>query len=99
MGVYNYPSLHDSGGWVCLEAMAAGIPAVVADRASLPEIVSDAGIVVDPTQTAAIVEMLIDLDRLPHLREDYIQRGYRHVATYTWASCVDRLITAFNTFA
>jgi glycosyltransferase involved in cell wall biosynthesis len=92
-------SPYEGFGIPALEAMATGIPAVVADRASLPEIVGDAGIVVDPTQTEAIVDILIDLDRLPHLREDYIQRGYRHAATYTWASCVDRLITAFTTFA
>jgi glycosyltransferase involved in cell wall biosynthesis len=91
-------SPYEGFGIPALEAMAAGIPAVVADRASLPEIVGDAGIVVDPTTTAAIVDVLVDLDRMPQLREDYIQRGHRHAAIYTWASCVDRLVTAFNTF-
>jgi glycosyltransferase involved in cell wall biosynthesis len=92
-------SPYEGFGIPALEAMAVGIPAVVADRASLPEIVGDAGIIVDPTTTEAIVDILVDLDRMPQLRAEYIQRGYRHAATYTWANCVDRLVTAFNTFA
>ena len=92
-------SPYEGFGIPALEAMAVGIPAVVADRASLPEIVGDAGIIVDPTSTEAIVDILIDLDQMPQLRAEYIQKGHRHVATYTWSSCVDRLITAFHTFA
>lgn len=81
-----------------LEAMAAGIPAVVSDRASLPEIVGDAGIVVDPANAEAIVNILIDLYQMPQLRAEYIQRGQKHVAKYTWARCVDRVVNAFHTF-
>jgi glycosyltransferase involved in cell wall biosynthesis len=92
-------SPYEGFGIPALEAMAAGIPAVVADRASLPEIVGEAGIIVDPTQTEAIVDILVDLDRIPQFREEYIQRGHQHAARYTWSSCVDRLVTAFNTFA
>jgi glycosyltransferase involved in cell wall biosynthesis len=92
-------SPYEGFGIPALEAMAVGIPAVVADRASLPEIVGDAGIIVDPTQTEAIVDILVDLDRMPQLREEYIQRGHHHAAIYSWSSCVDRLVTAFYTFS
>ncbi len=92
-------SPYEGFGIPALEAMAVGIPAVVADRASLPEVVGDAGIIVDPAAKDAIVDILVDLDRLPRLRADYIQRGYHHAAKYTWSNCVDRLTTAFHTFA
>ena len=92
-------SPYEGFGIPALEAMAVGIPAVVADRASLPEIVGDAGIIVDPTLPEVIVDMLVDLERMLQLRAEYIQRGYRHAATYTWSNCVDRLVTALHTFA
>jgi glycosyltransferase involved in cell wall biosynthesis len=92
-------SPYEGFGIPALEAMAVGIPAVVADRASLPEIVGDAGIVVDPTAAESIVDILHDLHHLPQLRTEYIQRGHRHATTYTWASCVQRLIETFTTFA
>jgi glycosyltransferase involved in cell wall biosynthesis len=92
-------SPYEGFGIPALEAMAAGIPAVVADRASLPEIVGNAGIIVDATTTEAIVDILVDLDRMPQLRAEYIQRGYHHAETYTWSNCVDRLVKAFNTFS
>jgi glycosyltransferase involved in cell wall biosynthesis len=92
-------SPYEGFGIPALEAMAAGIPAVVADRASLPEVVGDAGLIVDPAATEAIVDILVDLEGLPQLRAEYIQRGYHHAAQYTWSNCVDRLTIAFNTFA
>jgi glycosyltransferase involved in cell wall biosynthesis len=92
-------SPYEGFGIPALEAMAAGIPAVVANRASLPEVVGTAGLIVDPTATEEIVDLLIDLDRLSDLRAKYIQSGHHHAAAYTWASCIDRLVTTLNTFA
>lgn len=92
-------SLYEGFGIPALEAMAAGVPAVVSNRASLPEVVGDAGIIVDPDQPDDIVDILMALEQDTQLRQDYIQRGHQHAASYTWSACVDRVITAFKTFA
>jgi glycosyltransferase involved in cell wall biosynthesis len=46
------PSLYEGFGLTALEAMACGAPVVVSDRGALPELVGDAGVVVQPTADA-----------------------------------------------
>ncbi|MFM6280701.1 MAG: glycosyltransferase family 1 protein, partial [Dolichospermum sp.] len=59
------------------------------NRASLPEVVGTAGVVVEPQDTAAIVDILIQIQENAQLREDYSQRGKEHAKKYTWSPCVD----------
>ncbi|MBE8986216.1 glycosyltransferase family 4 protein [Nostoc sp. LEGE 12450] len=92
-------SLYEGFGMPALEAMAVGTPAIVSNRASLPEVVGDAGIVVNPEETDAIVEILINLEANPSITEEYVRRGRKHAAEHTWLRCVDRVVTALQEFA
>ncbi|MFS0515844.1 glycosyltransferase family 4 protein [Nostoc sp. UIC 10607] len=92
-------SPYEGFGIPALEAMAAGVPAIVANLASLPEVVGDAGIIVNPEATDEIVDILLNINNNSSLRQEYIQRGHKHAAQYTWSRCVNRLITAFKEFA
>lgn len=92
-------SPYEGFGIPALEAMAAGTPAVVSNRASLPEVVGDAGIVVDPDQPDYITDILRNLETASHLRQDYGARGQQHAAHYTWSRCVNKVVTALHQFA
>jgi glycosyltransferase involved in cell wall biosynthesis len=81
--LYITPSLHEGFGLTVLEAMACGIPVIAANRTSLPEVVGDAGMLVEPREpelAAAMSEMIGDAD----LRSDYRARGLSRAACYSW---------------
>jgi glycosyltransferase involved in cell wall biosynthesis len=78
------PSLYEGFGLTALEAMACGVPVVVSDRGSLPEVVGDAGIVTAPTG-AATAEALGRVLSEPGLAARLAAAGPARAAEFTWA--------------
>ena len=69
------PSLEEGFGLPALEAMACGAAVVAADRAAIPEVVGDAGLLVDPEDEAAITAAITRVLSAPELRESLGRRG------------------------
>jgi glycosyltransferase involved in cell wall biosynthesis len=92
-------SLYEGFGIPPLESMAAGVPAIVSNRASLPEVVGDAGIIVEPDYVDEIVDILVNLEADSRLRDSYIQKGQQYAAQLTWSKCTDKLLHAFRDFS
>jgi glycosyltransferase involved in cell wall biosynthesis len=84
-------SPYEGFGIPALEAMATGTPAVVANRAALPEVVGDAGLIVDPADHKKIAELLEQLYEDAEWRLSHVEAGLAHAAHYRWDACVDRL--------
>jgi glycosyltransferase involved in cell wall biosynthesis len=77
------PSSHEGFGLTVLEAMAAGVPVVVSDRGSLPEVVGDAGVVVSPTAPAVAAALRGIIDD-PQRASSLGQAARRRAETFTW---------------
>jgi glycosyltransferase involved in cell wall biosynthesis len=82
--LFVYPSLYEGFGLPPLEAMACGTPVVVAATSSLPEVVGDAGLYIDPHDPAdladAMAALLHDSNRRHKLRE----AGLRQANRFSW---------------
>lgn len=82
-----YPSRYEGFGLPALEAMACGIPVITSNRTSLPEVVGDAGLMLDPDDVPGLRERLRELleDRL--LAQDLGYRGLVRAQTFSWERC------------
>jgi glycosyltransferase involved in cell wall biosynthesis len=83
------PSHSEGFGLNVLEAMARGCPVVVSDAGALPEVVGEAGVLVEPGQADALAEVCGGLLDDDERRGALGQAGRRRAATFTWAACVE----------
>ncbi|MGI8967947.1 MAG: glycosyltransferase family 4 protein [Chloroflexota bacterium] len=79
-----FPSLYEGFGLPVLEAMAHGTPAIASTASSLPEVLGDAGIAVDPFDVGAIAGAMRTILENPTLAGDLAQWGRARASTFTW---------------
>jgi len=79
-----FPSLYEGFGIPPLEAMAVGTPAIVSNRASLPEVVGNAGFVFDASDIAGITDTATRLATEHAFRAAAVARGRSHAEQFTW---------------
>jgi glycosyltransferase involved in cell wall biosynthesis len=81
---FAYPSFYEGFGLPPLEAMSCGAPVLTGNLTSLPEVVGDAGLTVDPLDTDALASALARLIDDDALRADFRERGLRRARTFDW---------------
>jgi glycosyltransferase involved in cell wall biosynthesis len=94
--VFAYPSLYEGFGIPPLEAMACGVPVVCSNSSSLPEVVGDAALFVEPTDTAALAGALLRALNDEPLRQTLRQCGFERVRLFSWPAAARKLLTAYE---
>ncbi|MCC7367571.1 MAG: glycosyltransferase family 4 protein [Chloroflexi bacterium] len=93
---FAFPSHYEGFGLPVLEAMACGTPVVASRASSLPEVVGDAGMQVDPDDTERLASALELLALNPEMRADFSARGLERAATFTWEAAADVMIDVYR---
>lgn len=86
---YLFLSYVEGFGFPPLEAMQLGVPVVCSNRSSLPEVVGDAGILVDPDDYEAVAQALLQVTTREEQREELIRKGYENIRRFSWDSRTD----------
>ncbi len=91
-----FPSLYEGFGLPVLEAMACGAPVIASNRSSLPELVGDAGLLVDPYDVGCLSESLMRLHRDEGLRTALRRRGVERARLFSWDKTVEGTLRVYE---
>ena len=87
-----YTSQYEGFGMPPLEAMSSGCPVITSNNSSLPEVVGDAGIMIDWDSDQQHIDAYEKYYFNTELREQYRQKGLERSKQFTWKKCVDKMV-------
>ena len=91
-----YPSYFEGFGLPPLEAMKCGAPVVVGSATSLPEVVGDAGLQVDPFDVSAIAGAIDQLINNPELRKELSVKGQKRAELFDWRETARQTLKVYE---
>jgi len=94
-----YPSLYEGFGLPPLEAMACGCPVVTTNTSSLPEVVGEAGIMVNPYDTRSLVQAMRRVLTDDKLRDNMVRKGLEHARQFSWEKTAELTLQVYNKVA
>jgi len=94
--VFAYPSLYEGFGLPVLEAMAQGCPVIASNVSSLPEVVGDAAVLVDPFNTAEIAEAMIKVLADDELKREMSIKGINRAKLFSWDRTAEQYVKVFD---
>lgn len=96
--LFAFLSLYEGFGLPILEAMACGTPVVVSNRSSLPELVGEAGLIVDPFDIEGISEAIESILNSEALRKELIAKGLERVKLFSWKNAGEKVYKILKNF-
>jgi len=91
-----YVSLYEGFGLPPLEAMQCGTPVITSDTSSLPEVVEDAGIMLDPNDSIGLYNAIFKLYSEPEYREYLANKSIQQAQKFSWNKYIQETIKIYE---
>lgn len=91
-----YPSLYEGFGLPCLEAMSCGTPVITSDGSSLPELVGDCGLIVEPASVDSIADALNRICTDADCHKMLSERGLRRARSFSWLTTARKTVEVYK---
>jgi len=97
--VFVYPSLYEGFGLPLLEAMTCGTPVIASKHSSIPEVVGNAGILVDPKDVERLARAILEVLTNKHLKDELIYKGCLQASKFTAEKMGHEIIRVYKEIA
>lgn len=94
--IFLYPSLYEGFGLPVLEAMACAVPVITSNVSSLPEVASDAAILVNPYSEKQIYEAILHLADDENKRKQLINMGLENIKKFSWENTAKQTLNIYQ---
>ncbi|EPG75906.1 glycosyltransferase, group 1 family protein [Leptospira fainei serovar Hurstbridge str. BUT 6] len=91
-----YMSFYEGFGLPPLEAMKCGVPVIASNSSSIPEVIGDAGILLEPTDEEGLARNILNVLTDRTLREDLSKKAIAQARKFDWRSCESRTVQAYS---
>ncbi|MBU0478512.1 glycosyltransferase family 4 protein [bacterium] len=94
--IFVFPSLYEGFGLPLVEAMASRVPVVTSNVSSMPEVVGNAGITVEPKNADSLAEAIEKVISDSKLREDMIKMGIKQIEKFNWQDTARKTLDVYK---
>jgi len=94
--IFVYPSLYEGFGLPTLEAMCCGTPTITSNVSSLPEVVGDGALMINPFDTEELSKAMAEVLEKDDLKADLINRGLKRAENFKWEKTAQETLKAYE---
>ncbi len=94
--VFIYPSFYEGFGLPPLEAMSCGAPVIASNTTSIPEVIGDSGIMVNPNKADELSEAIVKVVNDPELRLSLSKKGLERSHLFSWSNTAIKTLEVYN---
>lgn len=96
--IFVYPSIYEGFGLPPLQAMACGVPVITSNTSSLPEVVGEAAIKIDPNNLKELTNSIRQLATDSKLRNELVKKGLRQVKKFKLEEVAEKTLDIYSIF-